>query len=96
MKGPKKSENVADGIDFVSLIRAFEKEKGWVKFQIDSFDHFVDHGLQEIINEIGTVELMPELGDAKLRRTATSGPRRRRAPFSRMNAGSGILLMRPR
>jgi len=53
-------------MDFLSLIRAFEKERGWVKYQIDSFNHFVDHGLQEIINEIGTIELMPELGDAKL------------------------------
>lgn len=53
-------------MDFLSLISAFEKEKGWVKYQIDSFNHFVDHGLQEIINEIGIIELMPEIGDAKL------------------------------
>ena len=53
-------------MDFVTLLRAFEKDRGWVKFQIDSFDHFVEYGLQEIINEIGTIELMPEVGDIKL------------------------------
>ena len=51
---------------FLRLLKALENEKGWTKYQIDSFNHFVDHGLQEIINEIGTVELMPEAGDMKL------------------------------
>ncbi|RLJ06118.1 MAG: DNA-directed RNA polymerase subunit B'' [Candidatus Aenigmatarchaeota archaeon] len=49
------------------LIDAFEKEKGWINFQIDSFNHFVEHGIQEIINEIGTVKLNPEAGDLKLK-----------------------------
>ena len=62
----KVEARVVRGTDFASVIRAFERERGWVKYQIDSFDHFVDHGLQNIIDEIGTVELMPELGDAKL------------------------------
>ena len=49
------------------LIDAFEKEKGWINFQIDSFNHFVEHGLQEIINEIGIIKLNPEAGDLKLK-----------------------------
>ena len=55
------------GIDFLTILKAFEKERGWVKFQIDSFNAFVDYGLQDIINEIGTMELMPEVGDVKLK-----------------------------
>jgi DNA-directed RNA polymerase subunit B len=66
MTKAKSRKQALGGMDFISLIRAFEEERGWVKFQTDSFDHFVDHGLQEIINEIGTIELMPETGDAKL------------------------------
>jgi len=48
------------------LIRAFEQEKGFVKFQIESFDRFIREGLQSIINEIKEVKLSPELGDMKL------------------------------
>ena len=53
-------------LENAELIKAFEKNMGWVKFQIDSFNHFVEHGLQGIINEIGTIELMPDIGNAKL------------------------------
>lgn len=48
------------------LIEAFEKDRGFVTFQIDSFDRFVREGLQNIINEIKEVKLSPELGDMKL------------------------------
>ncbi len=53
-------------MNFINLFRAIEKEKGWVKFQIDSFDNFVENGLQSIINEIGTIDLMPDVSDIKL------------------------------
>lgn len=53
-------------MNFITLFRAIEKERGWVKFQVDSFDKFVENGLQNIINEIGTVDLMPDTGDVKL------------------------------
>jgi DNA-directed RNA polymerase subunit B len=52
---------------YETLIDLFEREKGWVKFQIDSFNSFVDRGIQEIIDEIGTVKLNPEAGDLKLK-----------------------------
>jgi len=66
MKTVKTKKPIAGTMDFLTILRAFEKERGWVKFQIDSFNHFVDYGLQEIINEIGTIPLMPEVGDIKL------------------------------
>jgi DNA-directed RNA polymerase subunit B len=54
-------------MSFEALLKAYEKEKGWVNFQIDSFNNFLDRGIQEIIDEIGTVKLNPEVGDLKLK-----------------------------
>ncbi len=51
----------------MSLFKVTEKEKGWVNFQIDSFNHFLEYGIQNIIDEIETVSLNPELGDHKLK-----------------------------
>jgi DNA-directed RNA polymerase subunit B len=52
---------------FGELIRTFEEERGWVNFQIESFNNFVNFGIQNIIDEIGTVKLIPEEGDFKLK-----------------------------
>ena len=52
---------------FMSLYRSIEKERGWVDFQIESFNHFVEEGMQNIINEIETVRMNPELGDMKMK-----------------------------
>ncbi len=49
------------------LFKVIEKERGWVNFQIDSFNHFLEYGIQNIIDEIETVSLNPELGDHKLK-----------------------------
>ncbi len=54
-------------MSFEALLKAFERERGWVNFQIDSFNNFLDRGIQEIIDEIGTVKLNPEVGDLKLK-----------------------------
>ncbi len=51
---------------FVSLLQQYEKEMGWVNFQIESFNKFVTTGLQEIINEVGSLTLQPETGELKL------------------------------
>lgn len=48
------------------LIDTFEKERGFVTFQTDSFNYFIDRGIQEIINEIKEVKLSPDVGDVKL------------------------------
>jgi len=52
---------------FVSLVKGFEKEREWVKFQIESFNNFIDFGLQKIINEVGVVRVMQEAEDLKLK-----------------------------
>ncbi|MEM7816102.1 MAG: DNA-directed RNA polymerase subunit B [Candidatus Aenigmatarchaeota archaeon] len=54
-------------MSFESLIELYERDKGWVKFQIDSFNRFIDQGMQEIIDEIGTIKMNPEVGDLKLK-----------------------------
>jgi DNA-directed RNA polymerase subunit B len=54
-------------MSFMPLFRVIEKEQGWVNFQIDSFNHFLEYGIQNIIDEIETVSLNPELGDHKLK-----------------------------
>jgi DNA-directed RNA polymerase subunit B len=52
---------------FTELLKAFEKEKGWIDFQIDSFDNFANRGIQSIIGEIGSVQLNPEAGNLELK-----------------------------
>jgi DNA-directed RNA polymerase subunit B len=54
-------------MSFMPLFKVIEKEKGWVNFQIESFNHFLEYGIQNIIDEIETVSLNPELGDHKLK-----------------------------
>ena len=44
--------------DFRTLLKGFVDEKGLVKFQIDSYNNFVENKLQEIFDEIG--EIKPE------------------------------------
>lgn len=51
----------------MDILKVFEKERGWVKFQIDSYNKFISHGMQNIINEIETIHMNPELGDFKLK-----------------------------
>jgi len=54
-------------MSFMPVFRIIEKDIGWVSFQVESFNHFIDSGIQRIIDEIETVSLNPELGDLKLR-----------------------------
>src|SRR4030042_1264321 len=39
------------------ILRAFFKEKGLVRQHLDSFNEFIDHGLQEVIDEIGEIPI---------------------------------------
>ncbi|MBI4020121.1 MAG: DNA-directed RNA polymerase subunit B'' [Candidatus Aenigmarchaeota archaeon] len=52
---------------FIDVYTAFETERGLVNFQIESFNNFVSFGLQQIIEEIEIIKLLPELGDLKLK-----------------------------
>jgi len=54
-------------MSFVTLIKSFEEEKEWVRYQIESFNNFTDFGLQKIINEVGTVRVVQETEDLKLK-----------------------------
>lgn len=54
-------------MSFVTLIKSFEEEKEWVKYQIESFNNFTDFGLQKIINEVGTVRVVQETENLKLK-----------------------------
>lgn len=48
------------------LINHFERERGFVNFAIESFNKFLDHDIQDIIEEIGSINLSPETSDMKL------------------------------
>jgi len=41
--------------DLLLLQKSFLKEKGLVRQHLDSYNEFIDHGLQEVINEIGEI-----------------------------------------
>ena len=43
------------------LLKSFFKEKGLVRQHLDSFNEFIDHGLQEVIDEVGEISIeIPE------------------------------------
>ncbi len=43
------------------MLDAFFKEKGLVRQHLDSFNEFIDHGLQEVIDEVGEIPIeVPE------------------------------------
>jgi DNA-directed RNA polymerase beta subunit len=54
-------------MSFVTFIKSFEEEKEWVRYQIESFNKFTEFGLQKIINEVGTVRIVQETEDLKLK-----------------------------
>jgi len=49
------------------ILRNYKADNEWVKFQVDSYNNFINQGLQSIIDEIGTIELNPEEGGLKLK-----------------------------
>jgi len=47
--------------DVNTLLKTFFKEKGLVRQHLDSYNEFIDHGLQEIIDEVGEIPIeVPE------------------------------------
>jgi len=47
--------------DCLVLQKAFFKEKGLVRQHLDSYNEFLEHGLQEVIDEVGEIEIeVPE------------------------------------
>ncbi len=55
-------------MEFKPLLQSFAKDVGFVKFQIDSFNDFVDNRLQDIIDEIKEIKPeVPEVGELVIR-----------------------------
>ncbi|MBI4163355.1 MAG: DNA-directed RNA polymerase subunit B'' [Candidatus Aenigmarchaeota archaeon] len=54
-------------MEFVPLLKTFAKERGWVKYQIDSYNNFIDFGIQKVMEEIGIIKLTSETGEIKLK-----------------------------
>ncbi|MEM3673648.1 MAG: DNA-directed RNA polymerase subunit B [Candidatus Bathyarchaeia archaeon] len=49
------------GDNVYPLLKAFFKEKGLVRQHLDSYNEFIDHGLQEVIDEVGEIPIeVPE------------------------------------
>jgi DNA-directed RNA polymerase subunit B len=47
--------------DVNTLLKAFFKEKGLVRQHLDSYNEFIDHGLQEVVDEVGEIPIeVPE------------------------------------
>ncbi len=54
-------------MSFKPIFDIYQRDEGLVNYQIHSFDNFIRFGIQNIIDEIGTITMNPELGDLKLR-----------------------------
>ncbi len=53
---------------YEAIIKRFKEDKGLVNHQIESFNEFLDNGLQKIIDEIGEIPLEnPEAGEFKIK-----------------------------
>ena len=53
---------------FLTLLNVFNKEKGMVRFQIDSYNDFISRRVPKVLNEIGIVKPeVPELGEFKIK-----------------------------
>ena len=47
--------------DIHNLLQNFFKEKGLVRQHLDSYNEFIDHGLQEVVDEVGEIPVeIPE------------------------------------
>ncbi len=51
---------------YTQLLRKFEEERGFISFQVRSFNKFIEQDIQSIMREIGEVNLTPETNAMKL------------------------------
>jgi DNA-directed RNA polymerase beta subunit len=55
-------------IKFLTLLEAFIKERGLVRFQIDSYNDFITRRIPKVLKEIGVIKPeVPELGEFKIK-----------------------------
>jgi len=53
---------------FLTLLDAYVKNKGLVRFQVDSYNDFIARKLPKVLNEIGEIKpQVPELGEFKIK-----------------------------
>ncbi|HDH91376.1 MAG TPA: DNA-directed RNA polymerase subunit B'' [Candidatus Aenigmarchaeota archaeon] len=53
---------------FLTLLEAFARERGFVRYQIDSYNDFVVRRIPKILESIGTIKPeVPDLGDLKIK-----------------------------
>ncbi len=53
---------------FLTLLDVFTKEKGFVRFQIDSYNDFITRRIPKVLSEIGVIKPeVPELGEFKIK-----------------------------
>lgn len=54
--------------EFLTLLDTFTKEKGLVRFQIDSYNDFITRRIPKVLKEIGVIKPeVPELGEFKIK-----------------------------
>ena len=54
--------------NFLTLLDTFAKQKGFVRFQIDSFNDFITRRVPKVLSEIGIIKPdVPDLGDLKIK-----------------------------
>lgn len=59
-RDPSREEEIAQEDAWV-VISAFFDEKGLVRQQLDSFDHFLEIGLQECVDDAGDISVTSEV-----------------------------------
>ncbi|MEM5843651.1 MAG: DNA-directed RNA polymerase subunit B'' [Candidatus Aenigmatarchaeota archaeon] len=53
---------------FLTLLEVFTREKGFVRFQIDSYNDFITRRIPKVLSEIGVIKPeVPELGEFKIK-----------------------------
>lgn len=54
--------------NFITLLDTFTREKGLIRFQIDSYNDFVTRRIPKVLSEIGVIKPeVPDLGDFKIK-----------------------------
>jgi len=54
--------------EFLTLLDSFTREKGLVRFQVDSYNDFITRRIPRILNQIGEIKPeVPELGEFKIK-----------------------------
>ena len=54
--------------NFINLMEAYAHQKGFVRFQIDSYNDFITRRIPKVLSEIGMIKPeVPDLGEFKIK-----------------------------